>query len=93
MQGLESTKHQNMLKAIEQFEKLNLHFGHIISEDCEDMILTNIAELKKSYTCYNALLKELEGCINNYKETHDALRKNMFPYVRKMSTRARNKKR
>ena len=92
MQGLESKRHQNMLRTIELFEELKLTFGDIVSEDCKETILTNIAEFKKTHGCYNILLHELEDCIKSYNETHDSLRRNLYPYVRKVNTQARNKK-
>jgi len=92
MQAIEQKKHQTMLQVICKFDDLSAIYGHIISEGQEEIIKGNIAEFKCSYDSYNLLLKELEDCIGNYRELHDKLQRIMFPYVRKMNTKARNKK-
>lgn len=92
MQGLESAKHQNMIKVISRFEELQEIFGQIIAENHKELIKENISEFKGSYDYYCLLIKELEDCIENYKELHESLQRHIFPYVRKMTTEAKNKK-
>jgi hypothetical protein len=92
MQGLESKKHTNMLMAISQFEELTTRYGHIVPEGEDKTIRVNIAEFKGSYDYYTILLKELENCIGNYRDLQDSLQQLMFPYVRKMNTKARKKR-
>lgn len=89
MQRLESKKHQTMLKAISQFEELITIYAHIIPEYRRDIVKENVIKYKDAYNYYNVLLKELEDCINNYKEFHDLLQRMMFPYVRKMNSQSR----
>lgn len=92
MQGLESKKHTNMLMAISQFEELTARYGHIVPEGEDRIIRINITEFRGSYDYYIILLKELENCIGNYRDLHDSLQQGMFPYVRKMNTKARKKR-
>ena len=92
MQGVDLKKHQSMLKASRQFEELLIIYGHIVPQDHETIIKDKISELKDSYDCYCVLLKELEDCIDIYREVHDALQRTMFPYVRKMTTQSRKKR-
>lgn len=92
MQALEQKKHQTMLKVICKFDELIAIYGHIIPKGKNEIIKRNIAEFKGSYDNYNQLLKELQDCIYVYKEMHDSLQRQMFPYVRKMNTKARNKR-
>lgn len=93
MQGLESRKHKNMLKAIGQFEQLREGFGNIVPKIQSDMITEQIKEFNGCYAYYSKLFKELEDCIDNYKELQDSLQKTMFPYIKKMNAKAKTRKR
>lgn len=91
MQGIESKKHQNMLKVIAQFEGLSSICGEIIPEKHESKMRKNASELKGTHDYYMILLKELEECIHSYNELHESLQKLMYPYIRKMNTELRKK--
>ena len=91
MQGIKPSQHQDILKALEKFDDLLTNFGSIIPEDRETFIRDKAAELKGTYDYYQILLKELEQCIHSYKGMHESLRKVVYPCVRKMYTRSRNK--
>jgi len=91
MQGIKPTQHQDILRALEKLDNLIPDFGSIIPEDREVFIRDTAAELKGIYDYYNILLKELEQCINTYEVMHESLRKVVYPYVRKMNTKSRNK--
>ena len=86
MQGIKSTQHQYILKALEKFNDLAPVFGSIVPEDREAFIRDKAAELKGTYDYYQLLLKELEQCIQSYEGMHESLRKVVYPYVRKMNT-------
>lgn len=92
MQALDSKKHQSMLSATRQFEELLKSYRHLVPEGQDEIIMENIAELEGTYDYYCLLLKELEDCIDTYKEQQDSLQRTMFPYVRRMITQERNKK-
>lgn len=92
MQAIDQKKHQNMLKVICKFDELITIYGNIVPEGQDEIIKGNIAEFKGSYDYYTILLKELENCIGNYRDLQDSLQQLMFPYVRKMNTKARKKR-
>lgn len=89
MQGIKSTQHQDILKALEKFDNLIPDFGTIIPQDREAFIRNKAAELKGTYDYYKILLKELEHCIHSYEGVHESLRKVVYPSVRKMYTKSR----
>jgi len=91
MQGIESKKHQNILKVIDLFEGLSSVCGQVIPENHDAKMRKNAMELKGTYDYYLILLKELEGCIHSYAELHESLQKLMYPYIRKMNTELRKK--
>lgn len=93
MQGIESTKHQNRVKTIRQFEELSTMVGHIIPEEHDAIMRKNAAELKGTYDYYLILIKELEGCIHSYNELHESLQRMMYPYIRKMNAKVSKKER
>lgn len=93
MQRLELEKHQNMIKAICRFEELEDLAGRAVTESRKDLIKANIAEFKGSYDNYCLLLRELQECIDRYKEIHGSLQRNLFPSVRRMAAAAKKDKR
>jgi len=93
MRGLDDKIHQNMIKAINQFEECSLTCGSLIPDQQDGIIRNNIAEFKGTYDYYHILLKELEGCIRDYKDLHVSLQRKMFPCVRKMQSELRQKRR
>ncbi|TRW27236.1 hypothetical protein FMM05_00950 [Flavobacterium zepuense] len=91
MQSIKSTKHQDLLKALEKFEALFPGFGNNIPEGREVYIRDKAAELKCEYDYYQNLLKALENCINSYENKHESLRKVMYPCLRRMNTKSKKR--
>ncbi|QRY55537.1 hypothetical protein [Sphingobacterium siyangense] len=92
MQRLESEKHQNMIKAICRFEELEELAGSVVYESRKDIIKANIIEFKGSYDNYCLLLREIQECIDRYKEIHESLQRSLFPSVRRMAAAAKKTK-
>ena len=93
MQGLDDKKHQNMIKAIDRFEKNAPACSDLIPENIEEIIRKQITEFKGMYDYYHILMKELEGCIKKYNGQHESLQRRLYPCVRKMETELRRKRR
>lgn len=91
MQGITPAQHKELLKALKKFDELLPSFGKFIPEGQEAFIRDKAAELKNVYDHYHLLLRELENCIRTYENRHESLRKVMYPCVRKMYTKSRNK--
>ena len=93
MQAIDNKKHQNMTRAIGQYEEYFTHCEAMIHENQNEIVRENIAKFKDAYDYYKILLKELEGCLEQYKEVHESLQRMVYPYARKMSGELRRKKR
>lgn len=91
MQAINSKQHQDIVNLIDKFETLTPHYGNILADGLEPVIREKAVELKKSYAHYHVLLKELENCIRSYDDMHKSLRQVMYPSIRKMNTKSRNK--
>lgn len=92
MQAIDQKKHQTMTRIIAQYEEYFTYCGEMIPEDHDEAVRESIAEFKGSYDYYRILLKELEECIEQYKDLHGALQKIVYPYARKMSSELRRRK-
>ena len=93
MQAIDHKKHQNMTKAIGQYEEYFTHCEEMIPEDQNQIVRENIVRFKDAYNYYKILLKELEDCLEHYKEVHGALQRMVYPYARKMGGELRRKRR
>lgn len=91
MQAIDSKQHQDIVIAIDKFEALIPLYGSILPDGLVPVIREKADELKKTYARYHALIRELENCIHSYDDVRDSLRKLMYPPIRKMNTRNRNK--
>lgn len=92
MQAIDQKKHQTMTRIIAQYEEYFAHCGEMIPQDHDETVRENIAEFKGSYDYYKILLKELEQCIEQYKNLHESLQKIVYPYARKMNSELRRRK-
>lgn len=92
MQALDQKKHHNMAKAIGRYEEYATLCGHIIPEDKDEIIRESIAEFKGTYDYYHLLIKELERCIEDYKDLHGLLQRMVYPYARKMNGELQKRK-
>ena len=92
MQALDQKKHHNMARAIDRYEEYSTLCEHIVPQDRDKIIRENIAEFKGIYDYYHLLIKELEHCIEEYKDLHDSLQRMVYPYARKMNGKLQKRK-
>lgn len=90
MQRIDLKKHRDMLKSINKYEEYVVLLENLIPENHDAIIRDKTSEFKGTYDYYHFLLKELERCLEEYKNLHESLKRMIYPYSRKMNAKYRN---
>ncbi|MGV7105827.1 hypothetical protein [Flavobacterium sp. U410] len=87
MKGISLTEHNRTIKFTERYKQLYERYGNnIVSEEKDNTIRENTAELEGFYDYYLILFEELEKCIKHYHLKRKVLKTNLYSSIRKMET-------
>lgn len=90
---IDTRDHEQLVEIYGRYKEYhNLYGGIVISEEQDQSIRNNAAELQGTYDYYQILILELEKCIGSYHSIRNSLKAKIYSPARKMNTINRNKK-